>query len=657
MFGSVLVANRGEIAVRVMRTLRRMGIRAVAVYSDADADAAHVLDADLAVHLGPAPAAESYLSVERVVAAAVRSGADAIHPGYGFLAENVALAEACADAGLVWIGPPPAAIEAMGDKINAKRTVAAAGVPVVPGRDEPGLSDTELADAALAVGLPVLLKPSAGGGGKGMRRVDAAADLPEAIAAARREAMGAFGDDTLLVERFVPRPRHIEVQVFADTHGNTIHLGERECSLQRRHQKIVEESPSALVDPELREAMGASAVDAARACGYVGAGTVELLVSANRPDEYFFMEMNTRLQVEHPVTEMVTGLDLVEWQLRVAAGERLPLSQDQVRFRGHAVEARVYAEDTARGFLPASGPVLLVASASDPQVRVDSGLRAGTQVTTYYDPLLAKVVAWGSGRSEALARLDATLAGTTILGVTTNVAFLRRLLALPEIMAADLDTELVERRADALAAPVPPDGVVAAAGLLLLATTSPTGTDPWDAPGGWRVGAPAPTVVELRLGSDPYTVSVTGPVSDAVVRVGGCDAVLAALELTGDTAGFTWDGVRRSFRWAADGSTCWLGSEGQAWVIRPAAREAGIGAGAGRAGPVSSPMPGTVLAVHVSAGDGVSAGQALFSVEAMKMEHTVRAPLDATVAEVRVHAGQQVALDQTLAVLAARDQA
>ncbi|MGH9058555.1 MAG: acetyl-CoA carboxylase biotin carboxylase subunit, partial [Acidimicrobiales bacterium] len=450
MFTSVLVANRGEIAVRIFRTLRALGIRSIGVHTDADAGARHVGDADTAVRI------DSYLDIAGVVDAAVASGAEAVHPGYGFLSENAGLARAVTEAGLVWIGPPASAIDLMGDKIRAKQTVSAAGVPVVPGRNQPGLSDAELIDAAVEVGLPVLLKPSAGGGGKGMRRVDDPDALAAEIASARREARGAFGDDTLLVERWVTRPRHIEVQVFADRHGSVIHLGERECSLQRRHQKIVEEAPSPLIDPATRARIGASAVDAARACGYEGAGTVEFIVSADHPDEYFFMEMNTRLQVEHPVTEAVTHTDLVAWQLAVAAGEPLPLRQDQVRLDGHAIEARVYAEDPARGFLPAAGTVVRLVEPTDrPHVRIDSGLAEGTVVGTTYDPMLAKVIAWGPDRAAALARLDGALAETAVLGVTTNVGFLRGLLASPDVVAGRLDTELVERVAPGLRAPGP----------------------------------------------------------------------------------------------------------------------------------------------------------------------------------------------------------
>lgn len=414
MFDSVLVANRGEIAVRIMRTLSRLGIRSIGVYSDADAGALHVRRADVAVRIGPAAAAESYLSIERVVAAALASGAQSVHPGYGFLSENAAFARAVVDAGLVWIGPPVAAIDAMGDKIRAKQLVAASGVPVVPGRLAAGMVDRELIDAALEVGLPVLLKPSAGGGGKGMFRVDRDEDLAEAIVSARRTALSAFGDDTLLVERFVERPRHIEIQVLADTHGNVVHLGERECSLQRRHQKIIEEAPSPLLSPEQRDRMGQLAIEVARSCGYVNAGTVEFIVPGGDPDGCFFMEMNTRLQVEHPVTEEIYGLDLVELQLTIAAGEPLPWSEPPAPW-GHAVEARIYAEDPARGFLPTGGRVLAVSEGGEG--RFDSGIALGSRVTSDYDPMLLKVIAHGPDRAAALDQLDRDLAALGLAGL------------------------------------------------------------------------------------------------------------------------------------------------------------------------------------------------------------------------------------------------
>ncbi|WP_019699453.1 acetyl-CoA carboxylase biotin carboxylase subunit, partial [Mycobacterium avium] len=465
MFETVLVANRGEIAVRVIRTLHRLGIRSVAVYSDPDATARHVLEADEAVRLGPAAARDSYLNIDKVVEAATRTGAQAIHPGYGFLSENADFAAACERAGVVFLGPPARAIQVMGDKITAKNAVAEFDVPVVPGVAKLGLGDDELVAAADEIGYPVLIKPSAGGGGKGMRLVEEPGRLREALVGARREAASSFGDDTLFLERFMLRPRHIEVQILADAHGNVVHLGERECSLQRRHQKVIEEAPSPLLDPETRARIGAAACNTARSVDYVGAGTVEFIVSADRPDEFFFMEMNTRLQVEHPVTEAVTGLDLVEWQLRVAAGEKLVFAQDDIELRGHAIEARVYAEDPARGFLPTGGRVLGVFEPSGDGVRVDSSLLPGTVVGSDYDPMLSKVIAHGADRDEALARLDRALSHTAILGVQTNVEFLRFLLADERVRAGDLDTALLDARL-ADFAPLPaPDDVLAAAGL------------------------------------------------------------------------------------------------------------------------------------------------------------------------------------------------
>ncbi|MEV4341135.1 biotin carboxylase N-terminal domain-containing protein [Streptomyces sp. NPDC049590] len=636
MFDTVLVANRGEIAVRVIRTLRALGVRSVAVFSDADADARHVREADTAVRIGPAPAAESYLSVERLLEAAARTGAQAVHPGYGFLAENAAFARACEEAGLVFIGPPADAIALMGDKIRAKETVQAAGVPVVPGGRDP-----ELAEAARALGAPVLLKPSAGGGGKGMRLVRDLAVLDEEIAAARREARASFGDDTLLVERWIDRPRHIEIQVLADGHGNVVHLGERECSLQRRHQKIVEEAPSVLLDEATRAAMGEAAVQAARSCGYRGAGTVEFIVPGADPTQYYFMEMNTRLQVEHPVTELVTGLDLVEWQLRVAAGEPLPFGQSGVTLTGHAVEARICAEDPARGFLPSGGTVLLLDEPEGDGVRTDSGLNEGTEVGSLYDPMLSKVIAYGPDRATALRRLRAALDRTVTLGVQTNAGFLRRLLAHPAVVSGDLDTGLVERVVDDLVPAEVPEEVYEAAAAVRLEALKPRAegwTDPFSVPDGWRLGGtPKPPVFHLRV-HDPVAYTPRG-----------------AHTVTGDRVSVTLDGVRHTFRRAGD----WLGRDGDAWQVRdhdPVAASLNRAAHAG-ADSLTAPMPGTVTVVKVAVGDEVTAGQSLLVVEAMKMEHVISAPHAGTVAELDVTPGSTVAMDQVLAVIAPHEEA
>ena len=629
MFGTVLVANRGEIACRVIRTLRRLGIRSVAVYTDPDAAAPHVALADLAVHLGPAPA---YLSVDAVVGAARQAGAQAIHPGYGFLSENTAFAAACEAAGIVFVGPPSPAIEAMGDKIRAKQTVAKAGVPVVPGSDGSGLDDEALALAAAQIGYPVLLKPSAGGGGKGMREVHRAADLADAIASARREARSSFGDDTLLVERLVTDPRHIEIQVLADAHGHVIHLGERECSLQRRHQKIIEEAPSPLLNETQREAMGAAAVEAARAVGYVGAGTVEFIVGGDRPDEFFFMEMNTRLQVEHPVTEEIFGLDLVELQLRVAAGE-----PSRGRPSAGPAVTRSRPGSTPRTRRRASCPPAAASwRLSWPEgTRVDAGIAAGSVVGSDYDPMLAKVIAYGADRAEALARLDAALGATVVLGLGTNVAFLRALLADPDVQAGRLDTGLVGRRLSALVAAAPPPDVLPAAAVLALAALEPSGevVDPFDVPGGWRVGEPAWTAWRMTVdggsvdGTGPVEVRARGRAADAVVAVGGAEPVRAQvaarpgeLQPAGAGAGGPWssrvpvtvDGVTRGYAVALAGDTLWLGRDGQAWAVREQAPldAAAAQADAGSGGPVVSPMPGTVTLVEVAEGQAVTAGAA-----------------------------------------------
>ncbi|MFD6417838.1 biotin carboxylase N-terminal domain-containing protein [Streptomyces sp. NPDC060194] len=639
MFETVLIANRGEIAVRVVRTLRALGVRSVAVFTDADAGARHVRDADTAVRIG------SYLSVDDLLDAARRTGAQAVHPGYGFLAENAEFAAACERAGLVFVGPPSAAIALMGDKIRAKETVGAAGVPVVP-----GVSGEGLEAAARELGMPVLIKPSAGGGGKGMRLVRDADRLPDELAAARREATASFGDDTLLVERWIDSPRHIEVQVLADGHGGVVHLGERECSLQRRHQKLIEEAPSVLLDEETRAAMGEAAVQAARSCGYAGAGTVEFIVPGvahDGPLPYYFMEMNTRLQVEHPVTELVTGLDLVEWQLRIAAGARLPYGQEGVRLNGHAIEARVCAEtvsvrEGARGFLPSGGTVHVLREPSGDGVRTDSGLSEGTEVGSAYDPMLAKVIAYGPDRATAIRRLRAALAGTVTLGVPTNAGFLRRLLGHPAVLAGELDTGLVEREMDALVPVEVPPEVYEAAAAVREARLRPAGsangwTDPFSVPSGWRLGGtPAPLTHWLRVaGHEPVTHVSAGA---------------AAHRVTPDRVTVVLDGTAHTFDHAGD----WLGRDGDSWqVLTHDPVEASLtGRAHAGADALAAPMPGTVTVVKVAVGDEVEAGQGLLVVEAMKMEHLISAPHAGVVAELDVRPGTTVAMDQVLAVVA-----
>ncbi|MEV0191525.1 biotin carboxylase N-terminal domain-containing protein [Kitasatospora purpeofusca] len=729
MFDTVLVANRGEIAVRVIRTLRRLGVRSVAVFSDADADAPHVREADVAVRLGPADrsdssAAETYLRTDQILAAARRTGAQAVHPGYGFLAENASFARACADAGLVFIGPPPAAVELMGDKINAKEAVRTAGVPVVPGSQATAPTDEDLVAAAGVIGYPVLLKPSAGGGGKGMRLVRDPAELPTEIAAARRVARTAFGDDTLLLERWIDRPRHIEVQVLADAHGTTVHLGERECSLQRRHQKLIEEAPSVLLNAETRAAMGAAAVRAAESCGYTGAGTVEFIVPGIDPDsptptegvrDFFFMEMNTRLQVEHPVTELAVAvagsgrLDLVEWQLRVAAGEPLAFTQSDISFQGHAIEARICAEDPERDFLPTGGRILLLDEPRGEGIRVDSGVAPGTVITSSYDPMLAKVIAYGPDRPTALRRLRAALADTRILGVTTNTGFLRRLLAHPEVAAGRLDTGLVEQTAQQdpglLASPYSPTTAAvnpatgpepadslppeepAPAHLLYYAAAlarhldlTPAAdadgwTDPFSLPSGWRLGGdPAWTTHRLRVpGQDPVSVSIrpitasnvaeatdnpSGAAAEVEIRLGSGPVRRARADRSVDGLRLTVDGLRTGFALAEDraaaaaGPVTWLGVDGDAWPVhRHDPVGEGAADGAAHHGALTAPMPGTVTVVKTTAGESVRKGQPLLVLEAMKMEHVISAPHDGTVSELRAAAGATVAMEELLVVV------
>ncbi len=630
LFDTVLVANRGEIARRVIRTLRRLGIRSVAVYSDADADAPHVRDADAAYRIGPAAAAQSYLDGAAIIAAAKDAGAQAIHPGYGFLSENADFAAACADAGIAFIGPGRRALELMGDKIRSKAHVLASGVPVVPGIDASGLSDAEIATAAADVGYPLLIKPSAGGGGKGMQVVRSVDDLPEALATARRVASAAFGDDTLLLERLIERPRHIEVQVMADAHGTVIHLGERECTLQRRHQKVIEEAPSPVIDAATRERIGAAACAAAASVDYVGAGTVEFLVAADRPEEFFFIEMNTRLQVEHPVTELVTGLDLVELQVRVAAGERLPLAQEDVRLTGHAIEARVYAETPARGFLPATGPVLVWEPATD--ARTDSAVVSGSRVTADYDPMIAKVITHAADRASALAALDDALARTVLLGVETNIAFLRALLADDAVRAGDLDTGLIDRMppfTDPEPTPLAVGAAAAAAAAAQAVRVPENGASAlWRSGDGRRIGGPARPTLHLFETDAGGIVSSVAP-------------------------GRAPEGARLAT--APDG-VLWVHADGAAHRLRPLSRRDALDRRlASQAGPAGAahpelraPMPGAVVAVHVTAGALVRAGDRIVTIEAMKMEHPVTAPHDG-VAAVEVAIGDQVRRDQILA--------
>ena len=625
MFRSVLVANRGEIARRVFTTARRLRIETVAVFSDADRDAAHVRDADRAVHIGPAAARESYLVGDRIIAAAKASGAEAIHPGYGFLSENAEFAEAVAAAGLMWIGPPPAAIRAMGLKDAAKDLMAKAGVPVTPGYLGADQSEKTLAKEAERIGFPVLIKAVAGGGGKGMRRVDAKADFAAALAAAKREAQASFGDDRVLLETYVTRPRHIEVQVFGDTHGNVVHLYERDCSLQRRHQKVIEEAPAPGMSPQARAAVTEAAVKAAKAVGYVGAGTVEFIADATeglRGDRIWFMEMNTRLQVEHPVTEMVTGLDLVEWQFRVAAGEPLPLSQDEIGLTGHAVEARLYAENPASGFLPSIGRL---SSFSLPtNVRADAGVDEGDEITPFYDPMIAKLIAHAPTREQAIADLCEACSQVQVWPVRTNAGFLVRCLETPDFIAGAVDTGLIGREMEALTAPAEPSPeALATAGWAFREAVERRAaeTTPWVDLKGFRLNA--------------------GPV--ATTRLFWADRAVEA-EMPAEPSRFIH---------VESDEEIVVFEAGEAFVFRDhppvADREAAAGDGAIRA-----PMPGKVTQLSVKTGDRVAKGQTLLVLEAMKMEHALTAPFDGTVEEVAAELGAQVTEGTVLARLAGK---
>jgi 3-methylcrotonyl-CoA carboxylase alpha subunit len=653
MFDTLLVANRGEIACRVIRTARRMGLRTVAVHSDADAGAMHVAMADAAVNIGPPPARESYLRADAVIDAARRTGAQAVHPGYGFLSENAAFAEACAAAGLVFVGPPASAIRAMGGKSEAKALMGEAGVPTVPGYHGEDQDPALLAAEAERIGYPLLVKASAGGGGKGMRVVERAADLAEQLAGAKREAAGAFGDDRVLLERYLTRPRHVEIQVFADRHGNAVYLFERDCSIQRRHQKVVEEAPAPGLDPALRRRMGEAGVAAARAIGYVGAGTVEFLL--DQDGSFYFMEMNTRLQVEHPVTEAITGQDLVEWQLRVAAGERLPLLQDDLAIRGHAVEVRLYAEHPQREFLPQTGRLdHLRFPAEGPHVRVDAGVRTGDAISIHYDPMIAKLIVWDEDRPAAVRRLRAALAGTQVAGLATNAAFLAAVAAHPAFLAADLDTRFIERhRADLLPEPAPADDrALALAALAVLlrrrddaaarAARTADPWSPWAAMDGWRLNAPSRVAALLRDGDREVEVAAVAEGQGWVLHLPG-GAAHATAELSPDgTLAAVLDGARETATavFAGDGLTLFrTGGTHRFAVVDRLAVAADADAAGGR---LQSPMPGKVVAVLVEAGAAVEKGQPLMVLEAMKMEHTIRAPSAGTVAAVRFAVGEQV---------------
>jgi 3-methylcrotonyl-CoA carboxylase alpha subunit len=656
MFRKLLIANRGEIACRVMTTARRMGIRTVAVYSDADSGSRHVAMADEAVRIGPAAARDSYLRGDLIIEAARATGADSVHPGYGFLSENESFAQALADNGVAFVGPPPSAIHAMGSKSEAKRLMERARVPLVPGYHGENQDPPFLQAQADGIGYPVLIKASAGGGGKGMRVVAKSADFHDALVSCKRESQASFGDDRVLVEKYVERPRHIEIQVFADTHGNAVYLFERDCSVQRRHQKVLEEAPAPGMTPERRRAMGEAAVAAARAVGYVGAGTVEFI--ADPSGQFFFMEMNTRLQVEHPVTEMITGHDLVEWQLRVAAGEALPATQDQLAIRGHALEARVYAENPDAGFLPATGRLLHLAqpeaaefggqSASPPAaVRIDSGVRAGDSITPYYDPMIAKLIVWGTDRPHALARMQAALAEFHIVGVSNNVDFLSRLVANPAFAQADLDTGLIERERarlfpDAQDERVPHELLAFACARVLVDEEAGAADDPWTSAHGWRLNTNYVRTLTLKSERGVHDVDLEYSRDGYVFHHGGTHAPLAISTVDGTRLGIRFGTGTRIADVVRSGDELHVFSHGRHRVLALFDIIAQSSGGDATTGRLTAPMPGKVIAVSARPGVRVERGAPLLVMEAMKMEHSIVAPADGVVAEVLFGVGDQV---------------
>jgi 3-methylcrotonyl-CoA carboxylase alpha subunit len=649
MFKKILIANRGEIACRVAATARRLGIETVAVYSEADANAQHVKACDEAVLIGAPAPRDSYLQWERILAAAKATGAQAVHPGYGFLSENEAFAQACADAGVVFIGPPPSAIQAMGLKAESKRLMEAANVPLVPGYHGADQDPALLKREADRIGYPVLIKASAGGGGKGMRAVFSADEFDAALASCKREAINSFGDDAVLIERYVQRPRHIEIQVFGDTHGDCVYLFERDCSVQRRHQKVLEEAPAPGMTPERRAQMGEAAVAAAKAVGYVGAGTVEFI--AEQDGRFYFMEMNTRLQVEHPVTEAITGQDLVEWQLRVAEGQPLPLRQHELTMRGHAIEARICAENPDGGFLPATGtldvarwPAHVAFQRGD--VRIDAGVREGDAISPYYDSMIAKLIVWGEDRAQALARLDAALRDTHIVGLHTNVAFLRRCAATASFAGADLDTGLIEReRAALFDQPGLPLRVSAAAVVAhtLAVEAATQGTDPWSARDGFRLFGAATRRFDLAAGDTHHEVLLARQHRGGMTLTVAGEAIAFAVHSSDAETHELFLGTDRiRVKTYAQGERVAVFAAHGSAVLTEVDVIAHAGDGGTEGGRLTAPMPGKLIAFLAKAGDTVTKGQPLAVMEAMKMEHTISSPRDGKVAELLFAVGDQV---------------
>jgi 3-methylcrotonyl-CoA carboxylase alpha subunit len=656
MFHKILIANRGEIACRVMTTAARLGVRTVAVYSDADIGAKHVAMADEAYRLGPSPAAESYLRIERIIEACRASGAEAVHPGYGFLSENPDLVEAVEAAGLVFIGPPASAIRAMGLKDAAKRLMVQAGVPVVPGYHGDEQDPALLAAEAETMGYPVLIKARAGGGGKGMRRVDDPGEFAPALEGAQREGQASFGDSRVLVEKYLTIPRHIEIQVFGDNHGNALHLFERDCSLQRRHQKVIEEAPAPGMPEAMRRAMGEAAVTAAKAIGYSGAGTVEFIADVSdglRPDRFYFMEMNTRLQVEHPVTEFITGQDLVEWQLRVAVGEPLPLSQEALAINGWAFEARIYAEDPGKGFLPATGTLVHLAL-PDHRARVDSGVRQGDEITPFYDPMIAKLIVHGPTRSAALNKLSAALDDCQVAGAVTNIDFLARLCRNEAFARGEVDTGLIDRHLESLTAQIePPREALALAALASLGIARPhSDASPWDALAGWRLWSEAKQFAQLERNGETIELRVVAKGRDHFEVEDSQGALgIAVLERNDRRLRVNVGGRVAAATVVEHGQSITVFLEGGAYEFRMPDRLAEDEQAEAGGDQVIAPMPGLVKVVSTQAGASVSKGQSLVVMEAMKMELTLRAPRDGAVGELFVSQGEQVPEGTVLLVL------
>lgn len=665
MFERILIANRGEIACRIIDTCRRLGVETVVVYSDADASARHVRRADHAIRIGPAEADQSYLNIDRIIQAAVESGAEAIHPGYGFLAENADFARAVDNAGLVLIGPSAKTMDIMGSKAAAKKHMETAGVPLIPGYHGDDQGDEILLEKAAEIRFPLMLKAAAGGGGKGMRTVGSKAEFAEALAAARREAVGAFGDDRMILERYLPRPRHIEAQIFGDSHGNVVHLFERDCSSQRRHQKVIEEAPAAGLDVNVRDNLLDAAIKAARAVDYRGAGTVEFLVDG---DEFFFLEMNTRLQVEHPVTELITGLDLVEWQLRVAAGQKLPLQQEEIRMSGHAMEARIYAEDPARGFMPSTGKVSVLDLPYGESVRIDSGIEAGDEVSVHYDPMIAKLIVYGDSRQSCLLQLNRALAASFIAGPTTNLGFLQALAGSKAFARGEIDTGLLDRDLESIAgtdaAPPVEAGMAAAGYWLLTQEQAAAGQSPWDTVDGWRLGRPAARSIELASGNwqsrleatgtgGQYEITVAADDEPASENSPGASHEINLRPVDGQLYSLQ-SGTQRHNLYihaAKSGNHIEVCMDNRRWSFSRLTRFHAAGPGADADGRLLAPMPGKILQLNVQAGQSVSEGEVLLIMEAMKMELAIKSPIDGQVLEIGVSQDETIEADTLLLVV------